>query len=97
MASSKNVGTAQATSLSTAVSLATAYGATIPASADYCILQADTQSIRWRDDNTNPTASVGHLLAAGATLVINKANFSKFKLIETTASAKAMITFYKTG
>lgn len=97
MASSKNVGSAQCVALSSAVTLATAYGSTIPATADYCTIQAESQSIRWRDDAVNPTAGVGNVLAAGDTLIVNKAQFTRLRLIEATASAKAMICFYKTG
>lgn len=97
MASSKNVGSNQCTALSSAVSLATAYGSSIPTTADYCTIQAEAQAIRWRDDSTNPTAGVGNVLAAGDTLIVRKGQFTRLRLIEATASAKAMICFYKTG
>lgn len=39
---------------------------TIPAGARVAIIQADTNDLRWTDDNsTTPSATVGMLLAAG--------------------------------
>lgn len=35
----------------------------IPKKAAYAYIQADGGDLRWRDDGTDPTATVGHLLA----------------------------------
>lgn len=76
-------------------SLASATGVgTIPTGTKLTLIQAETQDVRWRDDGTNPTASVGMLLADGQTLVYN-GNPSTLKVIEVTGSAKLNITFYK--
>ncbi len=42
-------GYQQITDLSSAVSL------TVPNGANYAIIEAETQSVRWRDDGTAPT------------------------------------------
>jgi hypothetical protein len=47
-------------------SLATATALTVPAGADVAIIQAEAQAVRWRDDGTDPTSSVGMRLAAGS-------------------------------
>ena len=93
----KSVGYYQATSLATAKDLATATGAAVPDSADHVTVQAEVQPIRWRDDGTAPTASVGNLIAVGTTVTFRRGQFANLKLIETTTSAKANIDYFKTG
>lgn len=34
----------------------------VPSDASYAYIQADGGDLRWRDDGTSPTATVGHLL-----------------------------------
>lgn len=82
-------GFTRITSLSSAAGLGT-----IPTDVKLTLIQPETQSVRWRDDGTNPTASVGMLLAVGDVLVYN-GNPAALKLIETTASATVNVTFYK--
>ena len=84
----KPSGYVQLTSLGSAVGLSS-----IPAEARFALIQAESQSIRWRDDGTNPTTGIGMVLAAGATLVYS-GTLSAIKLIETTASAKVNVTYY---
>lgn len=36
----------------------------VPKDAMYAYVQADGGALRWRDDGTDPTASIGHYLAA---------------------------------
>lgn len=94
----KSVGFYQATSIDTAKTLASAIGTTVPTTADYCTVQADTQAVRYRDDGTDPTASVGTLLASGGTpTVIRRGQFANAKFISATAGAKLNVEFFKTG
>ncbi len=93
----KSVGYYQGAALSAANSLADIVGAVVPASADYAVVQCETQNCRWRDDGTAPTATVGNLLVANVILTIRRGQFSRFKIIEATASAKVSVDFYKTG
>lgn len=87
-----NVGYQQITSLSSAV------GVTIPSGADKrancALLQAESQNVRWRDDGTDPTASVGHLLLANSDFWYD-GDLNDIKFIETSASAKVNVTFYE--
>lgn len=80
-------GYQQITSLSSATAL------TVPDGTGLVMIQAETQSIRWRDDGTNPTASVGMIIAVGDVLFYTGKS-KNIKLIETTASAKANVSYY---
>lgn len=57
------------------------------------LITPETQGVRWRDDGTAPTASVGMPLAAGVTLQYD-GDLKKIKFIEQTASAKINISYY---
>lgn len=81
-------GYRQVTSLSAAVTLGALFDAATRAS-----IQAQDQDVRWRDDGTDPTASVGMLLKANATLDY-AGDLTAIKFIETTASAKLNVSYY---
>ena len=82
-------------------SLSSATGLTVPQTdlnglackPTLAIITAETQAVRWRDDETAPTASVGMPLAAGATLQYD-GDLTKIRFIEQTASAKLNISYY---
>ena len=74
-------------------SLASAAALTVPTGATVAVIQAEAQSIRWRDDGTNPTTSVGMVLAAGESLFFT-GSLSGFRAIEVAASAKLNISYY---
>lgn len=57
------------------------------------IITPETQAVRWRDDNTAPTDSVGMPLAAGVTLQYD-GDLTQIKFIEQIAGAKLNITYY---
>jgi hypothetical protein len=57
------------------------------------LITPETQAVRWRDDDVNPTASVGMPLAAGVTLQYD-GDLTKIKFIEQTASAKINVSYY---
>lgn len=81
------LGYQQITSLSSAASL------TVPTGATCALIQAETQAVRWRDDGTNPTASVGMVLDAGSDLFYT-GSLAAFRAIQTTASAKLNVSYY---
>jgi hypothetical protein len=81
------LGYQQITSLSSAAAL------TVPTGATVALIHAESQSIRWRDDGTNPTTSAGMVLAAGETVFFT-GSLSAFKAIEVAASAKLNISYY---
>lgn len=80
-------GYQQLTSLSAASSL------TVPTGATIALIQAQDKNVRWRDDGTDPTASVGMVIAAGDTLPYT-GSLAAIKLIETAASAKVNVAYY---
>lgn len=81
------LGYQQITSLSAAASL------TIPTGATMALIIPETQAVRWRDDGTNPTASVGMPVAVGESLNYD-GDLSRIRFIEQTASAKLNISYY---
>lgn len=75
-------------------SLGSAVGITVPDGTSLVAIQAETQPVRWRDDGTNPTTSVGMIIAAGDVLwYTGKPKALKF--IETAASAKLNVMYYR--
>jgi hypothetical protein len=84
-------------------SLSSATGLTIPGQeaggmnqppVKIALLQCESQSVRWRDDGTNPTASVGMILNVGDAPYPYDGELSKIKFIETAASAKLSVSYY---
>lgn len=88
-----NCGYQQVTSLSSAA------GLTVPVipgnaeSANYAVIQCESQVVRWRDDGTNPTTTVGMRLSPGQTLNYD-GDLSRLKFIEEAASAKLNVSYY---
>lgn len=81
------LGYEQITSLSAAAAL------TVPAGAAVAVIEAETQAVRWRDDGTDPTATVGMPLPTGRVFVYAGA-LSAIKFIEQAASAKLNVNYY---
>ena len=58
------------------------------------LVTTETNSIRYRVDGTDPTATVGHLVAApGSFEVTNPQDIRRFKMIRASADATVNITF----
>lgn len=57
------------------------------------IITPESQAVRWRDDGTAPTATVGMPLAVGATLQYD-GDLTQIRFIEQTGSAKLNVTYY---
>jgi hypothetical protein len=73
-------------------SLAAAQALTVPSGTAEVLVVCETQNVRWRDDGTDPTASVGMLLQPGQSLPYT-GSLARFKLIQTTASATCNVTY----
>lgn len=84
----KQLGYQQLTSLSGAT------GLTVPAGTALALCIPETQAVRWRDDGTNPTSSVGQPVAVGAELRYDGAGLAALKFIEQAASAKLNVVYY---
>lgn len=68
-------------------------GLTVPDGCRWALIRAETQNVRWRDDGTPPTATVGTELLVGEALGYT-GNLKAILFIEETASAKLSITYY---
>lgn len=83
----KPLGYEQITSLSAAA------GLTVPAGATVAVIIATAQAVRWRDDGTNPTGTVGMPLAVNTELTYS-GTLSAIKFIESAASAVLNVSYY---
>jgi hypothetical protein len=83
----KPLGFQQLASFSTAQTL------TVPATATMAIISVETNAIRWRDDGTAPTASVGMPVAVGQTFIYS-GNLSAITFIPQTGSATMDVSYY---
>lgn len=59
----------------------------------FALIIAEGAPVRWRDDGTAPTASVGMPLAVGVPLQYD-GDLAKIRFIEQSASAKLNISYY---
>jgi hypothetical protein len=57
------------------------------------LITPEGQAVRWRDDNTAPTESVGMTLAAGVTLQYD-GDLTMIRFIEQVGGAKLNISYY---
>ncbi len=87
-AAAESLGYQQITSLSAATAL------TVPTSASSALICAETQGVRWRDDGTNPTATIGMPLAAGS--CFQYLNFlTALVFIQQSSGAVLDVTYYR--
>ena len=81
--------------------LSSAAGLTVPAvdkagnkiQPTMALIICETQNVRWRDDGTDPTGSVGMPLTVGTALQYD-GDLTKIKFIQQSASAKLNISYY---
>ena len=82
-------------------SLSSATGLTVPQTdlnglackPTIAIIVAESAGVRWRDDNTAPTSTVGMPLASGVTFQYD-GDLNKIQFIEQTGTAKLNISYY---
>lgn len=82
------LGYEQNTTLTTATSLKP------PTDTRVAVIQAIANDVRWRDDGTSPTSTVGMLLAAGRDMLY-VGDFAKLEFIEVTATAELNVSYYQ--
>lgn len=80
--------------------LANSTALTLPTNPDgrkvqYAIAHTDTQAVRWRDDGTAPTASVGMRLVPGGELYIEGAMLDSIRFIYETSGANLNVSYYR--
>lgn len=75
------------------ISPAAATALTVPTGATTAIIQAEGNDIRWRDDGTDPTASVGQILYMGQQMTY-QASLAAIKFIQVSAGGIVNVTYY---
>lgn len=93
------VGLAASTALTTAPTTGTALGGAGQASGQLqapglVLLQAEGQNIRWTDDGTVPTATLGTILYVGADPFPYSGDLSRLKFIQVAATATLNVSYY---
>lgn len=74
-------------------SLAAATALTVPSGTEKILLDVEGAAVRWRDDGTNPTTSVGHRLTVGSTLIY-EGDLDAIRFIQESAGAKLNVSYY---
>lgn len=76
--------------------LSAAVGLTVPAGATMAIVQAEGAAVRWRADGTDPTASVGMLIADGNEMLYSTSEsaLAALRFIRATAGAILNVSYY---
>lgn len=74
--------------------LSAATALTVPTGATTAVITAEAQAVRYRDDGTDPSASVGMPLAVGVTLTYT-GPLSKIRFFEQASGAKLNVSYYK--
>jgi hypothetical protein len=89
------IGYQQITSLSGAVSLTvpTRDANGLSAKPTLAIITPEGAGVRWRDDGTDPTTTVGMPLASGVTLQYD-GDLSRIRFIQSTAGAILNVSYY---
>jgi hypothetical protein len=85
--------TTQALGYEQITDLSSAVGLSAPSGATRALIAPLTKDIRWRDDGTNPTASVGMPVTAGTYLSYD-GDLKNIKFIQTAASAELNVIYY---
>jgi len=71
-------------------------GLTVPTGSNYAVLVCESNNIRWRDDDTGPTATDGMPLYRNQSLALDGALLlNQFKAIRIGSSATLHISYYK--
>jgi hypothetical protein len=83
-----------ATTLESATPLSSCSGG-IPAGASMAAIQAETAAVRYRDDGTAPTASVGMEIVSGANPMLYTGTLSELQFIAASGSPLLDVVFYR--
>lgn len=78
------------------LTVSSAAALTIPGGANVALIQALTQNVRWRDDGTAPTASVGLQLLAGDEMFYT-GDLSAIQIIQEAATAEVNVLYYRSN
>lgn len=87
------LGYCQLTTVSASIGPASCSGG-VPVGATRIVVTIEAQAVRYRDDGTAPTSTVGMPLAVGATITYT-GTLTKIAFIESTGGAILNISFYR--
>ena len=59
------------------------------------LVTVESNTVRWRADGTDPTASTGHQLAAGQSLEVWGADMNRIEFIRETSDATVRVTYFR--
>lgn len=85
---SSPVGTYQQMAVTVAANLAS-----VPAGATYAVISVEGNAIRYRDDGTDPTATVGMPVAVGGTVTYDGA-LARLRLVAQAGTATVNVSYY---
>lgn len=74
--------------------VSSAVGLTVPVNTRYALIQVLTANVRWRDDGTSPTATVGIQIVAGDPPFFYNGEPGDIEFIEEEASAEINVSYY---
>lgn len=77
------------------LAVTTATALTVPATATFAYVSVEGTNVRWRDDGTNPTATVGFIMYAGAAPQLFSGDLAAVKFIQVAATATINVAYYK--
>lgn len=75
------------------ITVTTAQSLTVPDDAILAVIVPQAQAVRWRDDGTAPTATVGMPMAVGEKLIYN-GDIRKLQFIAQTAGGVINVSYY---
>ena len=87
------LGYAQLTGMSAATTFKSA-SVTVPGGTTHVLLKAEAQNVRWRDDGTAPTSTVGMLMTTTDQPFLYSGPMSALQFIQATAGAILNVAFY---
>lgn len=68
---------------------------TVPAGAVFALIRGEDQDIRWTDDGTTPSTSVGQVLRLEDPAMWYAGDLTKLKFFEDDATALMKVSYYK--
>lgn len=77
-----------------AAELATAQNLSPPAGAVLALIVPEVEAVRWRDDGTAPTTTVGMLLSPGLLPFVYTADLSTIEFIAASSGAILNVSYY---
>lgn len=78
----------------TSSSLTASTALVVPTGATFCLIEAEAQAVRYRDDGITVSATVGQPITVGTTLMY-AGNLAALRFIQTTASAIVNVSCYR--